>query len=238
MSDARVPTEVELVYELMPCNALRVSQEAVHKDKHPCAYFREWGTYNSYDYAEPGAPLERGITQKCNYLGRAALLPEMLSGCRKTPILAVGINPNLPGWWEKTRGWVNPLFDDYKQYAHYFRYREISKLAIPLDNYTSYGGPPQPSPFDDAELNVPVDANGQRVFPTEEQAQGMYRTYQGILDDFAEAIGWDDHNLIVGEDLAYANMVACPSAKWTTRADPNDPKLPPMTTRQRDGILD
>lgn len=238
MTDARVPTEVELVYELMPCNAMRVAQEAVTKDKHPCAYFREWGTYNSYDYAKPGAPLERGINQKCNYVGRAALLPEMLSGCRKTPILAVGINPNLPGWWEKTRSWVSPLFDDYKQYAHYFRYREISKLAIPLDDYTNFGGPPLPSPFDDAELNVPAGAEGQRAIPIEEQAQGMYRAYQGILDDFAKEMGWNDHALVVGEDLAYANMVACPSAKWTTVKNPDDPKLPPMTTKQRNGIID
>jgi len=238
MSDARIPTEIELVYELMPCNALRVAQEAVQKEKHPCAYFREWGTYNSYDYAQPGAPLERGISQKCNYVGRAALLPEMLSGCRKTPILAVGINPNLPGWWTKTRSWVSPLFDDYKQYAHYFRYREVSKLGIPLDDYTGFGGPAEPNPFDDAELNVPNDAEGQRGIPTEEQAQGMYKAYQGILDDFAKEMGWQNHNLIVGEDLAYANMVACPSAKWTTRKAPDDPKLPPMTIRQRDGIID
>jgi len=238
MSDNRIPTEVELVYELMPCNAMRVAQEAVQKEKHACAYFRQWGTYNSYDYAKPGAPLERGINQKCTYVGRAAMLPEMLSGCRKTPILAVGINPNLPGWWTKTRSWMNPDFDDYKQYAHYFRYREVSKLAMPIDEYTKVGGPAEPNPFDDVELNVPLDPEGLRSISMEEQAQGMYRTYQGILDDFAKEMGWNDHNLVVGEDLAYANMVACPSAKWTTKANPDDPNLPPMTNRQRDGILD
>jgi hypothetical protein len=238
MSDTRIPTEVELVFELMPCNALRVAQEAVQKEKHPCAYFREWGTYNSYDYAKQGAPLERGIQQKCTYVGRTALLPEMLSGCRKTPILAVGINPNLPGWWAKTRSWVSPDFDDYKQYAHYFRYREISKLASPLNDYTTFGGPPEPDPFGDSELNVPADPEGLRSIPTELQAQGMYQAYQGILDDFAKEMKWKDHQLSVGEDLAYANMVACPSAKWTTVKNDKDPKLPPMTTRQRDGIID
>lgn len=237
MSDARIPTEVELVYELMPCNALRVAGEAITQEKHPCAYFRQWGTYNSYDYATPGAPLERGINQSCTYIGRAALLPEMLSGCRKSPILAVGINPNLPGWWEKTRTWINPLFDDYKQYAHYFRYRETTKLGLPLDEYTQFGGPALPDPFGTAELAVPVVA-GQRPVNVEEQVQGMYRTYQNILNDFAKSMGWANHKLSVGEDLAYANMVACPSAKWTTRANPQDPLLPPMTTKQRDGILD
>lgn len=236
MADIRVPTEVELVFEVMPCNAMRVAQEAVHKEKHPCAYFREWGTYNSYDYAKPGAPLERGIDQKSVYVGRAAMLPEMLSGCRKAPILAVGINPNLPGWWTKTRNWVNPLFDDYRQYAHYFRYREVSKLGIPMNDYTGFGGPAEANPFDDVELNVP-DADGQRPIPIEQQAQSMYKAYQGILNDFAAKMGWQNHNLLVGEDLAYANMVACPSAKWTTVKNADDPKLPPMTTAQRNGIV-
>ena len=110
MSDSHIPTEVELVYELMPCNALRVAQSPVH-EPHPCGYFRQWGTYHSYDYESAGAPRDRSIVQKTEYIGRASLVPEMLSGCRKTPILAVGINPNLPGWWAPTRNSVNPLFD-------------------------------------------------------------------------------------------------------------------------------
>jgi hypothetical protein len=32
-------------------------------------------------------------------------------------------------------------------------------------------------------------------------------------------------------------MIACPSAKWTTRPDPQDPRLPAMSTGERDGIV-
>ena len=236
MSDSHIPTEVELVYELMPCNAMRVAQSPV-ESKHPCSYFREWGTYHSYDYEFPGAPDNRTIVQKSQYLGRAPLVPEMLSGCRKTPILAVGINPNLPGWWTPTRNSVNPLFDEYKQYAHYFRYRETAKLQLPIAEYTQFGGGPTADPFNGPELNVPLDADERRTIAVELANQKMYLAYQSILDDFAKQMQWNDAKLVVGEDLAYANMVACPSAKWTTKADPADPKLPPMTSAQQQGIV-
>jgi hypothetical protein len=64
----------------------------------------------------------------------------------------------------------------------------------------------------------------------------MYRAYQELLDSMATAAEWEDHRLQVGEDLAYGNMVACPSPKWTTRAT-NDSRLLPMTTRQKSGVV-
>jgi hypothetical protein len=45
------------------------------------------------------------------------------------------------------------------------------------------------------------------------------------------------HKLMLGEDLSYANMIACPSAKWTTKPDPQNPGLPAMSTGERDGIV-
>ena len=133
----QLPSEVELVFEVMPCNALRVAQEP-GKAPHPCSYFRKWGTYHSYDYETAEAPPPPSIVQLTQYLGRAPLVPELLSGCRKAPLMAVGINPNLPGWWPATRNSINPLFDDYRQYAHYFRYRESAKLDIPRDQYDRF----------------------------------------------------------------------------------------------------
>jgi hypothetical protein len=233
---SRLPTEVELVYEVMPCNALRTAQEPGRRP-HPCSYFRRWGRYHSYDYAAEGPPPQPGIVQESVYVGRGPLVPEVLSGCRKAPILAVGINPNLPGWWPATRSWVNPLFDDYQQYAHYFRYRAIAKLQLPPADYLAMGGGPADSPFTDQELEVPIDPHGQRRIPVELQPQTMYETYQGLLDALAAAMGWPAQHLTVGEDLAYANMVACPSAKWTTRASATDPSLPAMTLDERAGIV-
>jgi hypothetical protein len=237
MSDGtRLPTEVELVYDVMPCNALRTAQEP-GQAPHPCTYFRRWGTYHSYDYASEGPPPGPGIVQESVYLGRGPLVPEVLSGCRKAPILAVGINPNLPGWWTWSRNSLNPLFDDYKQYAHYFRYRAIDKLQVPEDQYQRYGGGPQDTPFSQFELDVPVDGEGRRVVPVTPQPQTMYRTYQSLLDALAAAMGWAEHRLVLGEDMAYGNMVACPSAKWTTQPSAEDPDLPPMTREEMTGIV-
>ena len=66
----------------------------------------EWGSYHSFDYATAGPPEGPGIVQKVVYRGKTALVPEILSGCRKAPILSVGINPNLPGYWPPTRNAV------------------------------------------------------------------------------------------------------------------------------------
>ncbi len=238
MSDSEVPTEVELVFEVMPCNALRVAQDSTLQP-HPCSYFREWGTYHSYDYDTDGPPPTPNVLQPIQYVGRAPLVPELLSGCRKAPILAVGINPNLPGWWPATRGSLNPWFDDYRQYAHYFRYRETAKLALSNADYKLYGGGPQDQPPSSTfQLNVPADANGLHNVNAQVVQQKMYLAYQSLLDDLAKTMALPaNHSLVVGEDLAYANMIACPSAKWTTHADPKDPLLPIMTPAVRDGIV-
>ncbi len=236
MSDSRLPTEVELVYEVMPCNAMRTSQEPLGAP-HPCSYFRKWGTYHTFDYLTDGPPPTPGITQPITYIGRATLLPELLSGCRKAPIIAVGINPNLPGWYPSKRGALNPLFDDYKQYAHYFRYRSTAKLLVGQVEYQEFGGGPADTPFSNFVLNVPVDGHGHRVVDASLDEQSMYRGYEGLLKDLAAAMNWDTARLAVGEDIAYVNMVACPSARWTTKPIENDPQLPPMTLVERNGIV-
>ena len=236
MSTTRLPVEVELVYEVMSCAAMRTAQEPVGTP-HPCSYFRSWGTYHSYDYTEKGPPPEPGIVHQTRYVGRAPLVPEVLTGCRKAPIMALGINPNLPGWWPHRRRSLTPLFDDYKQYAHYFRYRAVAKLELSEEDYRAYGGGDHDTPFSGFELDVPADASGERRIDVELQPQAMYETYQGLLNSLAERAGWEGHQLIVGEDLAYGNMVASPSAKWTTVPDGDDPTLPSMTPQQRDGIV-
>ena len=235
MDSSRLPIEVELVFEVMPCNALRTAQDA--GPPHPCTYFRSSGRYHSYDYQLEGPPPSPKIEQPIDYLGRATLVPEILTGCRKAPVLAVGINPNLPGWWPARHRWLNPVFDDYRQYAHYFRYRAKDKIELTPEDDRAYGRLGTSDPFSPVELNVPVDATGQREIHGRLQSQSMYLAYQGLLDDLSKRMGWPESTLEVGEDLAYGNMVACPSARWTTVADPKDPALPPMTVAGRDGIV-
>ena len=234
--ETRLPVEVELAYEVMSCQAVRIAQEP-GKKPHPCSYFRRWGTYHSYDYTEDVPAPGPGIVHKTRYVGRAPLVPELLSGCRKAPLMALGINPNLPGWWPYHRGALNPLFDDYRQYAHYFRYRAHAKLELSQADYKRFGGGDHDTPFSDFELDIPQDANGNREIEVSLARQKMYDGYQDLLEGLADAMGWAKEKLTVGEDLAYGNMVASPSAKWTTKADPKDPALPPMTEDERAGIV-
>lgn len=236
MPDPRVsqlPTEVELVYEVMPCNAMRVAQGRPGWP-HSCSYFRDWGTYHSYDYTFERAPGEAGILHSSEYVGKRALLPELVSGCRKAPIMAVGINPNLPAWWQSKRNSVYPHFDDYRQYAHYFRYRAIHKLELSDADYERFSQGIEDEPLGDEELEVPTDDEGRRPIALRPQAQKMYEAYEDILLRLAEAAGWEDHSLAVGEDLSYGNMVACPSAKWVTRPAGD---LPVMSRAQLKGIV-
>jgi hypothetical protein len=225
MNNSKLPTEVELIYEVMPCNAMRTSQEP-SGTQHACTYFRKWGSYHSYDYDESGPPPTPGIEQPSDYVGLAKLTPEVLSGCRKSPIFVVGINPNLTGFSKTRKNSVYPLFDEYKQYAHYFRYRSADKLEIPKDKFEEFGGindevPPELI----TDLNVPENNNGKRKIPLQLQPVTYYHELQKLLDDLATAMNWDEHALTVGEDLSYGNMVACPSARWLTSKNNQYPGL-------------
>jgi hypothetical protein len=235
MTDFKVsdlPTEVELALEVMPCQANRRIYEPA-ETPHPCAYFAEWGVYHSFDYASAGPPPAPGIEQTSIYMGKTFLLPEILSGCRKAPIMSVGINPNLPGYWEKTHNAVNPLFDNFLQYAHYFRYRSVAKLQIPRDEYEEMLGGREDTPADRQNLT-----KLRSEIPVELTPLTMYKAYQSLLDGLAEKHGWDGHKLTVGEDLSYANMVACPSAKWVVnKKDPKNPEMPVMGTERMQGIV-
>jgi hypothetical protein len=67
--------------------------------------------------------------------------PELLDGCRKAPIMTIGINPNLTAFAPGQMGaaWAYPNFDDdaastlYAKYAYYYRYRSIYQERFQLE---------------------------------------------------------------------------------------------------------
>jgi hypothetical protein len=236
MKDSKLPTEVELVYEIMPCSAMRCAQEP-NSQPHSCNYFRRWGLYHSYDYNADGPPPQSGISHPSEYVGLANLTPEALSGCRKAPIFVVGINPNLPGYAKTRKNSAYPLFDDYKQFAHYFRYRSIDKLEITEASFKAYGGYNAETPPDLAtDLNVPLN-NGKKTIPLEKQLVTYYNELQKLLNDLAANMGWNNQQLSVGEDIAYGNMVACPSARWLTAQSAGYPDKLVMSADERKEII-
>jgi len=227
-----LPTEVELAVRVQPCLAERRTYERADR-AHPCEFFADQGSFHSYDLRADSAPPTPSTLQPVRYAGRRRIVPELLSGCRKAPIMSVGINPNLPAFWPGKHSSLQPVFDDLLQYVHHYRYRAIGKLEIEPGAYTTllHGR------TDQAAGGPELAATGTDL-PVRLANQAMYEAYQGLLDGLAAAAGWTGAKLSVGEDLSYGNMVACGSPRWITRPDPKQPGLPVMTTEQRDGIVD
>lgn len=135
-SKGSIPLEVRLAWEVMTCRGMRTTYE--RKD-HPCHWFNDhYGPYPAYDWiddfpSESLAGSERYLHAVCK--GNRYQVPELMSGCRKAPIMTIGINPNLTAYWIGVDGatWCYPYFDDIGQYAYYFRHRAIYQERFPLD---------------------------------------------------------------------------------------------------------
>ena len=127
------PLEVQLVFNLVACGT--------------CSFFwpdnpahQLYGPYPSYDF-ESNTPPE--VTGNHSSTSRPWLKgkttqpsfpnPEVIDGCRKAPIMTIGINPNLtafgPGQLDSS--WCYPAFtsgsgmDLYTKWAYYYRYRSV-----------------------------------------------------------------------------------------------------------------
>lgn len=141
-NQALLPVEVQLAWEVMTCRALRNTYDT---DEHACRWFNEhYGPFPSFDWLKsiPNEQLKEGETRSLQAVckGSRYQLPELMSGCRKAPIMTIGINPNLTAFWPGTEGatWAYPYFDDIGQFAHYFRYRSIYQERFSLDFIRSH----------------------------------------------------------------------------------------------------
>ncbi|HXD30404.1 MAG TPA: hypothetical protein VN643_04790 [Pyrinomonadaceae bacterium] len=130
------PIEVRLVGETTKCRS--------------CDWFWQpapYGPYPSFDFnkAYPEVFLERtnkqfrdkdlarsvpGISR-----GQAIAQPQILHGCRKSPVMTIGINPNLTGFWPGPDGsrWAYPLFSSFARYAYYYRHRTTHQESFSIE---------------------------------------------------------------------------------------------------------
>src|SRR5262249_25523513 len=127
------PPEVALVYRVRPCGA--------------CDFFwpddparQPYGPYPAWDFdtdtpattpppaGQASFGWVRGTTRPPPFPDR-----EVMDGCRKAPIMTIGINPNLTAFLPGTEGaqWCYPSFSDaggadpWTKYAYYYRYRSV-----------------------------------------------------------------------------------------------------------------
>jgi hypothetical protein len=127
------PLEVDLVYTVRTCGT--------------CEFFwpadpatQTYGPYPMFDFKtnfpngnDPPAGQNSFVWLKGKT--RAATFPdaEVADGCRKAPIMTIGINPNLTAFGPNRMGtsWAYPSFsndagtDSWAKYAYYYRYRSI-----------------------------------------------------------------------------------------------------------------
>ena len=132
-SIASDPLEVALVYDVRSCRT--------------CHFFwppenpQPYGPFPTYDFTsntpeehEPPSPWIIGKSSEPGFPN-----PEIMDGCRKAPIMTIGINPNLtafsPG--QKGASWCYPHFtgdtNEWIKYSYYYRYRTVYQECLNLD---------------------------------------------------------------------------------------------------------
>ncbi len=138
--DSQLSAEVQLSWKVMTCRGLRTTYD---KDS-PCQWFNQrYGPYPAYSLDDlPVDMLKEGKSRSMQgeCVGQCYNVPELMSGCRKAPIMSIGINPNLTSYQTSVAGatWCYPYFDNIAKYAHYFRYRTINQERFSLDFVKNY----------------------------------------------------------------------------------------------------
>ncbi len=66
--------------------------------------------------------------------GQGQVDPGVMHGCRKAPIMTIGINPNMTSYFPSTSGarWSYPNFSNNARYAYYYRYHNVYQESLDL----------------------------------------------------------------------------------------------------------
>lgn len=67
--------------------------------------------------------------------GQGQVDPGIMHGCRKAPIMTVGINPNMTSYFPGPAGarWSYPNFSKDARYAYYYRHHNVYQESLDLD---------------------------------------------------------------------------------------------------------
>jgi len=140
------PLEVSLVFNVRPCGT--------------CSFFwpddptqQPYGPYTAYDFVSntpATAPAPAGASSFPWLTGvtRPPVFPnaEVMGGCRKAPIMTLGINPNLTAFLPGQTGasWCYPDFsnaggtDPWTKFAYYYRYRSTCQEHFALEQINQW----------------------------------------------------------------------------------------------------
>ncbi len=139
--DTKDPLEIDLVFNIRSCGTCDFFWP---KDKRKQPY----GPYTAFDF-QKSIPDEndpkdnpedylwlKGVTREDAFPNG-----EVMDGCRKAPIMTIGINPNMTAFAPGQQGasWAYPNFtsdedtDAWTKYAYYYRYRSVYQEHLNLD---------------------------------------------------------------------------------------------------------
>jgi|SRR5579871_2366404 len=131
------PLEVSLVADVKGCRT--------------CGWFWKgtppYGPYPAFDWLTDFPPevvrteiQPSGYTPPQPWLSAAltgSVIPDpgIMHGCRKAPIMTIGINPNMTAWFPYTSSapWIYPAFSKESRYAYYYRYFTIYQESLSPD---------------------------------------------------------------------------------------------------------
>jgi hypothetical protein len=131
------PLEVSLVHDVKTCRI--------------CAWFWKgtppYGPYPAFDW-QTDFPPEAVRNEKqptgtippqpwlaAQLKGSAIPEPGIMHGCRKAPIMTIGINPNMTAWFPYTSSapWIYPAFSKEARYAYYYRHFTLYQESLSPD---------------------------------------------------------------------------------------------------------
>jgi hypothetical protein len=125
------PMEIDLVFNVRRCGTCRFFWPH-NTAKQP------YGPYPTYNFVSNTPRLAKPAGDPFSFAWvkgetRAPSFPDggIMDGCRKAPIMTIGINPNLTAFLPGQNGasWCYPSFsgdkDSWTKYAYYYRYRSV-----------------------------------------------------------------------------------------------------------------
>lgn len=188
MPGAALPLEVQLVEGVKTCRA--------------CDWFWKgtlpYGPYPSFDWTTDFPPeavrnekQPAGFTPAQPWLsaklaGAAMPDPGVMHGCRKAPIMTIGINPNLTAWFPYTTSapWIYPQLATNARYAYYYRHFTLYQESLSLDFVRAHLHP---------EHRLVAKRPGYVTASSRENSHNYAQLavrYQGDVQDTIEEIAW------------------------------------------------
>lgn len=134
---SELPVEVALVKRVKNCT--------------DCQWFwggiKPYGPFPAYDWKNeefpesikdgpPGDDNKPVLWCEVEQTGAKAVEPAILRGCRKAPIMTIGINPNMTAFFagSKSASWAYPWFSREQTYAYYYRHATIYQESFSLES--------------------------------------------------------------------------------------------------------